>query len=120
MQACETSNQEIADHFVDATKMVTLGSAALRELDDVHLSRYACYLVVQNGDPSKPVIAAGQTYFALQTRRIAAQVQFLRIIKNASGHHNRRRFFRLQRRRKLVFPAFQQYAGVHATETEAV
>ncbi|VUT10432.1 hypothetical protein SB6415_02884 [Klebsiella pasteurii] len=49
--------------------MVKTGSGAQRELKDIKLSRYACYLVVQNGDPSKPVIAAGQTYFALQTRR---------------------------------------------------
>lgn len=68
-QACETSNQRVSDHFVETTKMVVLGSGAQRELEDVHLSRYACYLVVQNGDPSKPVIAAGQTYFAIQTRR---------------------------------------------------
>lgn len=68
-QACETSHQEVSDHFVEATKMVVLGSGAQRELEDFHLSRYACYLVVQNGDPAKPVIAAGQTYFAIQTRR---------------------------------------------------
>ncbi|WP_310607843.1 DNA damage-inducible protein D [Buttiauxella brennerae] len=67
--ACETSGQPIAHHFVEADKMVELGSGATRELDDIHLSRYACYLVVQNGDPGKPVIAAGQTYFAMQTRR---------------------------------------------------
>ena len=69
MQACEASHQAPSDHFVSINKMVTLGSGAQRELDDINLSRYACYLVVQNGDPSKPVIAAGQTYFALQTRR---------------------------------------------------
>nr|WP_314424296.1 DNA damage-inducible protein D [uncultured Erwinia sp.] len=68
-QACETSHQAVSDHFVEATKMVMLGSGAQRELEDVHMSRYACYLVVQNGDPAKPVIAAGQTYFAIQTRR---------------------------------------------------
>ncbi|EER8601826.1 DNA damage-inducible protein D [Escherichia coli] len=68
-QACEASNQAASDHFVETTKMVVLGSGAQRELEDVHLSRYACYLVVQNGDPAKPVIAAGQTYFAIQTRR---------------------------------------------------
>ena len=66
-QACEASNQAASDHFVETTKMVVLGSGAQRELEDVHLSRYACYLVVQNGDPAKPVIAAGQTYFAIQT-----------------------------------------------------
>lgn len=58
-----------ADHFVDVTRMIDLGKGARREVEDVRLSRYACYLIVQNGDPSKPVIAAGQTYFAVQTRR---------------------------------------------------
>lgn len=69
MHSCIGSGQSSADHFVEATKMVRLGSGSQRELDDFQLSRYACYLVVQNGDPSKPVIAAGQTYFAVQTRR---------------------------------------------------
>lgn len=67
--SCEASGHPSADHFVETNKMVELGSGASRNLEDFHLSRYACYLVVQNGDPSKPVIAAGQTYFALQTRR---------------------------------------------------
>ena len=58
-----------ADHFGDVTRMIDLGKGAQREVADVRLSRYACYLIVQNGDPSKPVIAAGQTYFAVQTRR---------------------------------------------------
>lgn len=69
IQSCEGSGQPASDHFVEATKMVSLGSGSQRELDDIQLSRYACYLVVQNGDPTKPVIAAGQTYFAVQTRR---------------------------------------------------
>ncbi|HEP1065898.1 TPA: DNA damage-inducible protein D [Klebsiella aerogenes] len=67
--SCEASGQLSADHFVETNKMVELGSGASRNLEDFHLSRYACYLVVQNGDPAKSVIAAGQTYFALQTRR---------------------------------------------------
>ncbi|GJH07755.1 DNA damage-inducible protein D [Caballeronia novacaledonica] len=67
--ACERSGHRVADHFGDATKMVRLGSGAKRPVSDVTLSRYACYLIVQNGDPSKLVIANGQTYFALQTRR---------------------------------------------------
>lgn len=67
--ACEQSGRAVADHFGDTTKMVPIGSGAQRPVPDVHLSRYACYLIVQNGDPSKPVIANGQTYFALQTRR---------------------------------------------------
>jgi DNA-damage-inducible protein D len=69
IQACRMSENAVADHFVDVNKMVVIGSGAQREVADVRLSRYACYLVVQNGDPVKPVIANGQTYFALQTRR---------------------------------------------------
>ncbi len=68
-QACSKSDNAVEDHFVDITKMVDIGSGAQREVADVRLSRYACYLIVQNGDPSKPVIANGQTYFAMQTRR---------------------------------------------------
>ncbi|HEY7341399.1 MAG TPA: DNA damage-inducible protein D [Ktedonobacterales bacterium] len=66
--ACANSSQAIADHFVDVNKMVILGSGAKRKIADVHLSRYACYLVVQNADPSKPIVALGQTYFAVRTR----------------------------------------------------
>lgn len=68
-EACRNSSQREADHFEDILEMVDIGSGARRELPDVRLSRYACYLIVQNGDPSKPVIANGQTYFALQSRR---------------------------------------------------
>lgn len=67
--ACRNSGQVIADHFEDVLGMVEIGSGAKRQLEDVKLSRYACYLIVQNGDPSKPVIANGQTYFAIQARR---------------------------------------------------
>ncbi len=67
--ACLESGQTTGNHFVETNKMVSLGSGARRKVKDYHLSRYACYLIVQNGDPSKPVIASGQTYFAIQTRR---------------------------------------------------
>jgi DNA-damage-inducible protein D len=67
--ACDKSGQSTADHFSQVVKMVQIGSGAEREVEDFELSRYACYLIVQNGDPTKPVIANGQTYFALQTRR---------------------------------------------------
>ncbi|TAL76007.1 MAG: DNA damage-inducible protein D [Rhodanobacter sp.] len=67
--ACQQAGKEVADHFADVSKMVDIGSGAQRKVDDVSLSRYACYLIVQNGDPSKAVIANGQTYFAIQTRR---------------------------------------------------
>jgi DNA-damage-inducible protein D len=67
--ACLQSGQTVSNHFAEASKMVTLGSGAQRKLADWHLSRYACYLVVQNADPSKQIVALGQTYFAVQTRR---------------------------------------------------
>lgn len=67
--ACENSGYDPDDHFIRAVKMVAIGSDAKREVEDMHLSRYACYLIVQNADPAKEVIALGQTYFAVQTRR---------------------------------------------------
>tara|TARA_R110000868_G_scaffold144960_4_gene364500 strand:+ start:14926 stop:15804 length:879 start_codon:yes stop_codon:yes gene_type:complete len=67
--ACINSNQSVSDHFVEIHEMVEIGSTAKRELPSFALSRYACYLIVQNADASKAVIANGQTYFAIQTRR---------------------------------------------------
>jgi DNA-damage-inducible protein D len=67
--ACENSGQAISDHFAHVSEMVGIGSGAKRKIEDVHLSRYACYLLVQNADPSKEIVAMGQTYFAIQTRR---------------------------------------------------
>lgn len=67
--ACFNSGQRVEDHFVDITEMVEIGSGAQRPLKTILLSRYACYLIVQNADPSKEIVALGQTYFAVQTRR---------------------------------------------------
>lgn len=67
--ACKNSGRNISDHFEDVLDMIETGKGARRQIADVKLSRYACYLVVQNGDPTKPLIANGQTYFAIQTRR---------------------------------------------------
>lgn len=67
--ACEVSGHEIEHHFPDVRKMVDLGSGATREVPDIMLTRYACYLIAQNGDPRKEAIAFAQTYFAIQTRK---------------------------------------------------
>lgn len=69
MESCNNSAKNVSDHFVESTEMVPIGSNALREVQSYKLSRYACYLIVQNGDPSKEVIALGQTYFAVKTRQ---------------------------------------------------
>lgn len=68
-EACKNSGQDIHNHFVEITEMVKIGSGAERSIDTVQLSRYACYLIVQNSNPSKEVVAFGQTYFTIQTRR---------------------------------------------------
>lgn len=67
--SCEQSGNEPGNHFAAAGKMVDLGSGSVREVEDIHLSRFACYLIAQNGDPRKPQIAQAQKYFAIQTRR---------------------------------------------------
>ncbi len=68
-ESCKNSGQKPDDHFPRVEKMVEIGSGAMRDIGDLNLSRYACYLIIQNGDPSKEVVALGQTYFAIQTRR---------------------------------------------------
>ncbi|MDQ2809792.1 MAG: DNA damage-inducible protein D [Chloroflexota bacterium] len=67
--ACAQSDQPVADHFAHVSDMVEVGSGAQRKVADIHLSRYGCYLTIQNADPAKEIVALGQTYFAVQTRR---------------------------------------------------
>ena len=69
MESCKNSEYNVFDHFVHVGGMITVGKGATRKVEDYKLSRYACYLIVQNADPRKEVVALGQTYFAIQTRR---------------------------------------------------
>ncbi len=69
IEACYNSNIDASNHFVRVNKMVSLGSEAKRTINDIALTRYACYLIVQNADPAKEVVALGQTYFAIKTRQ---------------------------------------------------
>ena len=69
MESCKSTEIEVSDHFADAVKMVEIGSNAVRDVDDIMLTRYACYLIAQNGDPRKEEIAFAQSYFAVQTRK---------------------------------------------------
>lgn len=98
-EAAENSQQIVTDHFEDFLDMVGIGSGARRELKNIRLSRYACYLIVQNADPGKPVVAIGQNYFAIQTRRQELQddEQFKRLkegekrlfLRNEMREHNK-------------------------------
>ena len=96
-EACKNSNNNVEDHFAEVGKMVELGSGAEREIKDIILSRYACYLIVQNGDPKKEAIALGQTYFAIQTRKQELSEQFTELtedkkrlaIRNELREHNK-------------------------------
>jgi len=111
-KACANSGQPIENHFVEMHEMVSIGSGAERQMESYALSRYACYLIVQNGDPSKPVIANGQTYFAIQTRRqeLADDETFQRLKEN-----EKRLFLRneMKEHNKKLVEAAQQ-AGVES------
>ena len=91
-EACKNSGYKIADHFEDILGMVSIGSGAEREIEDVKLSRYACYLIVQNADPTKEVVALGQTYFAVQTR--LQEIQQMQAYQQLNTEEEKRVFLR--------------------------
>ncbi len=105
--ACAASKNEVLDHFRDVTKMVDIGSSANREINDIKLTRYACYLIAQNGDPRKAEIAFAQTYFAVQTRKQELIEQRLAELE------------RLSAREKLSQSEKNIYAGVGANFSRA-
>ena len=109
--ACINSGQRVEDHFVEFHEMVGIGSGAERSVDSVKLSRYACYLIVQNADPNKAVVAQGQTYFAIQTR--IAEVQQMREFQELSSEEEKRLFLRaeMQKHNSLLASAAKD-AGV--------
>lgn len=90
--ACENSGQEVSNHFEDILEMVSIGSGAERKMESVKLTRYACYLTVQNADPSKTIVAQAQTYFAIQTR--IAEVQQMEEYNQLSTEEEKRLFLR--------------------------
>ena len=97
-ESCKASHQAVSDHFGGAAKMIEIGSgtakSAMREIDDYHLSRYACYLIAQNSDPRKEEIALAQTYFAIQTRKQEVHEQLMEdskrvLLRGEMKEHNK-------------------------------
>ena len=91
-EACINSGYHVVDHFEDILEMVSIGSGAERELNDVKLSRYACYLIVQNADPGKEIVALGLTYFAVQTR--LQEIQQMESYQQLNTEEEKRLFLR--------------------------
>lgn len=104
-ESCKNSGQQTRDHFSRMGKMVAIGSGAKKEVEDVRLTRYACYLIVQNADPGKEIIALGQTYFAVQTR--LQEIQQMADFAKLDTEEERRLFLRteMKKHNKHLFDA---------------
>src|SRR5258706_2400306 len=125
--ACSKSGQKIKHHFTDISKMVKLGSGSERPVKDCQLSRYACYIIAQNGDPSKQQIANAQTYFAVQTRKQEVMQQLSeeerRLIRRGeSTIHNKELFKTAKKAGVTNFGDFNDmgYLGLYGMRTKAI
>lgn len=110
-ESCSNSNVTINDHFVDVTDMVSIGSGAIRTIETIRLTRYACYLTVQNADPSKTIVAQAQTYFAIQTR--IAEVKQMEEYNRLISEDEKRLFLRNEvTKHNLLLADAAKVAGV--------
>lgn len=110
-ESCSNSNVTINDHFVDVTDMVSIGSGAIRTIEAIRLTRYACYLTVQNADPSKTIVAQAQTYFAIQTR--IAEVKQMEEYNRLTSEDEKRLFLRNEvTKHNLLLADAAKVAGV--------
>ena len=114
-EACRGSNNAVSDHFVDVNKIVNAGATS-KDIGDIQLSRYACYLIVQNGDPRKKVIALGQTYFAVKTR----QQELIENYENLSEDQNRIAIRQEMKEHNKMLVAAAKDAGVETTLDYAI
>ena len=110
-ESCGNNNIMLIDHFVDVTDMVSIGSGATRTIETIRLSRYACYLTVQNADPSKTIVAQAQTYFAIQTR--IAEVKQMEEYNRLTSEDEKRLFLRNEvTKHNLLLADAAKVAGV--------
>lgn len=113
-EACRNSAQNTADHFEDILEMIEIGKGGKRQVESIKLSRYACYLIVQNADPSKEVVANGQTYFAVQTR--IAEIKQMDKYNHLSTEDEKRLFLRNEMiRHNIQLADAAKDAGVERT-----
>jgi len=102
-ESCENSKQKVSDHFEEFLEMIELAKGARREISNIKLSRYACYLIVQNSDPAKEVVALGQSYFAVQTR--LQEIQKMEEVNKLSSEDEKRLFLRKELTRHNIYLA---------------